>query len=183
MGWALGHVLGRPRWTALGLVAGTAAVALFVALDSPLYVQRVVLGGDLSLLGRVRAYVSLFPTLTPGPGFVRGLLLTLTGLAVGTNVTLLGYQLRHNRGGVAGGSGSVLAVSLGVLGAGCASCGVAVVASALSLTGVAVGLAALPFDGLEFLALALGVTVVSIHWIAVGLAAGDVAGCPIEPPS
>lgn len=183
MGWAIEHVFGRPRWTVLGLGTGTATVALFVAFDSPVYVQRVVLGGDLSLFGRVRAFVTLFPALAPGPGFVRGLLLYPTGLAVGTNVTMLGYQLRHNRGGVAGGSGGILAVTLGVLGAGCASCGVAVVASALSLTGVAAGLAALPFDGLEFLVLALGVTVVSIHWVAVGLAAGDVAGCPVEPPN
>lgn len=180
MGWAARRVLSRPGWLLVALIVAVAAPVLFAALDSPVYVRTVVLGGDLSPLDRLLALASLRPSLAAGGRTIRALLLYLTAVAVGANVAMLGYQLRHNRAGIAAGSGSAAGVALGVLGAGCASCGVAVLASALSLVGVSASLTALPLGGLEFLLLALVVAVLSIHWTARGLAAGDVEGCPID---
>lgn len=180
MWWAVRAVLGRPSWLLVGLLATLAALTAFVAFDRPVYLRTVVLGGDLSVAGRLRAIADLAPTMVPGRGLLRGSFLYLTALAVGTNVAMLGYQLRHNRAGVGGGSSSVLGVVFGVLGAGCASCGLAVVASALSLSGVATGLTALPLEGVEFLLLALAVTILSIHWSSAGIATSAVDGCPVD---
>lgn len=178
--WATRRVLGRPAWVLVGLVAAIASLTMFVAFDNTVYFRSVVLGGSLSPLGRLRALVSLYPDFDSVMGAARGLLLALTAGAVGTNVALLGFHLRHNRATLRSGSGSVVGVALGVLGAGCASCGLAVVASVLSLTGVAAGLTALPLEGMEFLLVALVVTVLSIHWVAAGIESGAVDGCPVD---
>ncbi|PSQ15871.1 hypothetical protein BRD00_12715 [Halobacteriales archaeon QS_8_69_26] len=175
------EVLAKPRWAALAVLAGVSAVTVFVSFDRPVYVRNVVLGGGLSPLGRARALIAVFPSLAPGDDPLRAALLYLTAGAVGTNVSLLGYHLRHDRTTVREGSGSLVGVALGTLGAGCASCGVAVGASVLSLTGVTAGLAGLPFEGLEFLVLALVVTLLSTHWVAAGLESGRVEGCPVDP--
>lgn len=178
--WAVRHVLGSPRWLGLAIVATLGSLALFVAFDRPVYVRTVVFGGSLSPFDRIRALAGLLPTVTHATDVLRAVLVYLTAGVVGTNVALLGYQLAHDRVSVQEGSGSVVGVVLGTLGAGCASCGLAVVASALSLTGVAAGLTALPLDGVEFLLIAFGVAVLSLHWVAVGLAGADVEGCPVD---
>lgn len=179
--WAIRHVLGRPGWTLVAVVAGVVSLTLFATFDRPVYLRRVILGGSLSPLGRVRALLDLYPSFAPGEGLARGLLLLLTAGAVGTNVALLGYHLRHGAATVREGSGSLVGLVLGTLGAGCASCGLAVVASALSLAGVSAGLTALPLGGVEFLLLALGVTALSVNWVAAGIASGAVEGCPVDP--
>lgn len=180
MAWAVGHVLRRPQWLLAALLVGVGSLVLFVTFDRAVYLRTVVIGGSLSLPGRVRALASLVPAASPGVQLVRTVLIFLTAAAVGTNVALLGYQLVHNRATVRDGSGSFVGVVFATLGAGCASCGLAVVASALSLTGVSAGLTALPFEGVEFLLVALVVTVLSIHWVASGLASGAVEGCPVD---
>ncbi|ELZ33738.1 hypothetical protein C472_14077 [Halorubrum tebenquichense DSM 14210] len=71
-------------------------------------------------------------------------------------------------------------VVLGMLGAGCASCGSAVLLGLLSLLSVSTSLLFLPLDGLEF---ALGVLVVltlSIYWLADGMPGGEINGCPVD---
>lgn len=181
MAWAGQRVLGRPRWALLAVFAAVVSLTLFATFDRPVYLRTVILGGSLSPPGRIRAVASLYPALGSGEGLVRGVFLLLTAGAVGTNVAFLGYHLRHNGATVRSGSGSVAGVVLGTLGAGCASCGLAVVASALSLTGVAGGLTALPLAGVEFLVIALAVTLLSIHWVTAGIASGAVDGCPVDP--
>mgnify|MGYP000023550630 CR=1 FL=1 len=178
---AVRRVLGRPRWAGVAIVAAAASLTLFATADSPVYVRRVVLGGSLPPLNRVRALAGLLPSPTAGEGLLRGLLLVLTAGAVGTNVALLGYHLRHGGSTLREGSGGVVGVALATLGAGCASCGVAVVASALSLSGVAAGLTALPLAGAEFLLLALAATGLSINWVAAGIDGADSEGCSVEP--
>jgi hypothetical protein len=178
---AVRRVLGRPRWAAVAVVAAAASLTLFATADSPVYLRRVVLGGSLSPLDRVRALAGLLPSPTAGEGLLRGVLLVLTAGTVGTNVSLLGYHLRNGGGAIRNGSGGVVGVVLATLGAGCASCGLAVVASALSLSGVAAGLTALPLAGAEFLLLALAVTGLSINWVAAGIERADIEGCPAEP--
>lgn len=180
MAWAGRRVLGRPQWAVVAVVAGVVSLTLFATFDRPVYLRTVILGGSLSPLGRVRALASLSPSLGPGEGLVRGVFVLLTAGAVGTNAAFLGYHLRHDGVTVRSGSGSVASVVLGTLGAGCASCGLAVVASALSLTGVAGGLTALPLAGVEFLVVALAVTLLSIHWVTTGIASGAVDGCPVD---
>jgi hypothetical protein len=50
----------------------------------------------------------------------------------------------------------------------------------LSLLGIPSAALLLPFDGLEFAALAAVVLVLSIHWLADGMRGGEIRGCPVD---
>jgi hypothetical protein len=49
----------------------------------------------------------------------------------------------------------------------------------LSLVGAS-GTVLLPFDGLEFTALAVVALVLSSYWLADGMRGGEINGCPID---
>lgn len=53
-------------------------------------------------------------------------------------------------------------------------------AGVLSLFGVTASLIFLPFEGLEFAALALFALVLSVFWLARGMVGGEINGCPVE---
>ncbi|EMA52000.1 hypothetical protein C448_00255 [Halococcus morrhuae DSM 1307] len=52
-------------------------------------------------------------------------------------------------------------------------------AGVLSLFGVTASLTVLPFEGLEFAALALVALVLSLFWLARGMRGGEINGCPV----
>jgi len=54
------------------------------------------------------------------------------------------------------------------------------IAREVGVNGVAAGLSTLPLAGVEFLLVALGVTVLSLHWVAAGIASGAVDACPVD---
>lgn len=181
IGRDVGTVLSQPRWLSLALLGALLTTTLFVAATTPVYVQTVVLGGDLSLAERVEAALAVFPLVgTAGVPTSEALLYVLAGVA-GTNLAVLGHHLSHDRVRLAGSTGSVVGVLLGTLGAGCAACGVVVAAGVLTALGVTAGLAALPWEGTELLVLAIGVNVLSLHWLVDGGRARDVDGCPVDP--
>lgn len=174
------RVLGQPRWLLAAVLASISVLTLFVALDTPTYVWRVVIRGDLSALDRATALWNLYPVPGETAYPIRDGLLYATAAAVGTNVAVLGHYLFHGEGALRQGGGSVGAIALGTLGAGCAPCGIAIAAGLFSTLGVTAGLAILPLDGAEFLLIALGVTVLSLHWLAEGMRAETVDGCPVN---
>jgi len=181
VGRTVGRVLGQPVWFLFAVVAGVLTVTLFVALNAPVYVQTVVITGELSFLGRLRAMWGIFPLVGASDHLVRDVLIYATAAAVGTNMAVLGYHLRRDRVRLRDSSSGVAGIVIGTLGAGCAPCGAAILAGLLSVTGVATGLAALPFEGAEFLLVALSVALLSLYWAADGARAGAVEGCPVDP--
>jgi hypothetical protein len=111
--------------------------------------------------------------------------LTSVGLLVvaaltGVNVAMLTYHVREHGLSRGAGGGSAVGVALGVLGAGCAACGSAVLAGVLSLVGATGLLTALPLEGLEFTFLALVALVLSLYWLADGMRGGQIRGCPVD---
>jgi hypothetical protein len=181
MGRTARLVVRIPAYGAVGTLAGAATLTLFVVSQNTDLVWNVVLVGGLPLGSRLTVFASLYPFAGPDFSLVQAVVLTATAVLVGVDVAMLVYHVREHRVSAPDGAGSLGAVVLGTLGAGCAACGSAVLAAVLSLVGVTGSLTVLPLEGLEFALLALAVVVLSIHWLADGMRGGDVDGCPVDP--
>ena len=79
------------------------------------------------------------------------------------------------------GDGSLVGAMPGALGAGCAACGSALPAGALSPFDASATLLVLPLDGPEFALLVPVTPLPSIHRVADGTHGGRVAGRPVDP--
>jgi hypothetical protein len=176
MGRTARLVLGSPVYALVGVVSGALALTLFVVSQNLPVVFDVVLGGSFPLATRLQVFLGLFASFEP----LTFLILVLVGVLSGVDIAMVVYHLREHRVGVAEGGGSVLAVVLGTLGAGCAACGSAVLAGLLALVGAGGALTLLPLDGLEFALLALVALVLSVYWLADGMRGGEIRGCPVE---
>ncbi|ERH06686.1 MAG: hypothetical protein J07HN4v3_02309 [Halonotius sp. J07HN4] len=98
---------------------------------------------------------------------------------VGANLALVTYHFREHDLSAAGSGGSLLGVALGVLGAGCAACGSAILLGVLSVFGASGLVLLLPLGGLELSLLAVIALVLSTYWVADGMRGGEIQGCPI----
>jgi hypothetical protein len=126
----------------------------------------------------------IFTTFYPlyGDNFQTTVEIALIAIAilVGINLSMLLYHLREHDLSVSGGSGSAVGVILGVLGAGCAACGSALLVGVLTFFGAGGLIATLPLHGVEVSFLAVPVMLLSTYWIADGMRGGEVRGCPID---
>lgn len=173
-------VLSVPAYALLAVVAGVAALTLFVvSLNVPL-VSDLVVGGSLPLSGRLTILAELYPFVGSSFGAGQGTLLLLVAALTGLNVSMAVYHFREHGVSLQQGGTSALGVLFGTLGAGCAACGSAVLLGLLSLVGVSTSLLFLPLDGLEFALLALVVITLSIYWLADGMRGGMIGGCPVD---
>ncbi|WP_049899247.1 hypothetical protein [Halococcus agarilyticus] len=168
-----------PLYAVVALVAAVCGLTLFV-LSQNLPLAEFIVTGPLSLDSRLAILAEQYPFIGPKYTTLQGLLLVVTAILVGVNVAMVIYHLREHALSAAQGTTSVAGVVLGTLGAGCAACGSAVLAGVLSLFGVTASLTVLPFDGLEFAALALVTLVFSVFWLARGMCGGEINGCPVE---
>jgi hypothetical protein len=176
MGRTVRLVLSGPAYAVLGTLAAVIALGGFVLS------QNLATVGDV-LAGRVPASVlpELFPFVGTSYSLATGTVVVAVATLVGVDVALVAYHVREHRLSAGTGGGSLLGVVLGTLGAGCAACGSAVVAGLLSLVGAAGLVTLLPFDGLEFAALAAISLLLSVHWLAAGMRGGEIRGCPVAP--
>lgn len=174
-------VLGDPRYGALAAIVGIVAAVLMAISPNLAFNVDVVLLGDLPLGTKLTAVLIQLPFFGPAFEPVRAALLYTTAAFVGVNVALLAYHLLEHQASVADGSGSAAGVALGTLGAGCAACGPAILAGVIGLVGGGWLLGRLPYEGLEFSALAVVVLVLSMYWLADGMRGGTIRGCPVEP--
>jgi hypothetical protein len=168
-----------PVYTVLALVAALVGLTLFV-LSQNLPLAGFLLSGSLSLESRLVILVEQYPFIGTNYSTLQGVLLVVTAVLIGINAAMVVYHLREHALSAAQGTTSVAGVLLGTLGAGCAACGSAVLAGVLSLFGVTASLTVLPFEGLEFAALALVALVLSVFWLARGMRGGEINGCPVE---
>lgn len=171
-------VLSMPVYAAIGAVASVLGLTLFV-LSQNLPLASFLLTGSLGLESRLVILTEQYPFLGTNYDAIQGLLLLVTAGLIGVNAAMLIYHLREHALSTAQGTTSVAGVVLGTLGAGCAACGSAVLAGVSSLFGATASLTFLPLEGLEFALVAFLALVLSIYWLARGMAGGEIAGCPV----
>lgn len=172
-------VLGIPAYALLAAVLAAVALTVF-SLSQNLDVVAFALSGTVSSAGALSIILDQFPVLGPRYDLVTGYALVLIAVMVGVNLALVTYHVREHGLAAEGGSGSAVGVFLGLLGAGCAACGSAILVGVLSLFGAAGLATALPLDGLEFSGLAVLVLFLSTYWLAEGMRGGEIRGCPVD---
>jgi hypothetical protein len=180
MGRTLRLVLTIPRYAVLAILIAIGSLTAFVVSQNFTALWTLVIESSLSLDARATILLEQYPLLGPAYGPLAATLLIVTALLVGADVALLVYHLREHRVSIGQGSGSLLGVALGTLGAGCAACGSAILVGVLSLLGLGGIVTLLPLDGLEMAIVAIGTLLLSIHWITDGMRGGTIRGCPIE---
>jgi len=159
------RVLTRPAYAVTALAGGAAAVVLSVLARNPTLAGDVLVGGPLSMRSRLTVFVALLPGAGGFDPVTDGSLLVV-GALTGVAIALAAFRVRRRSAASAGGAGAttgigVVAAALG----GCASCGSALLAAVLG-TGLAGGLAVLPFGGTELLAASVALLLGSIYWLA-----------------
>lgn len=179
MGRTARLVLGAPGYALLASLTALVGLSLFVlSLNTAL--AGFALTCDLALGARVRILLGLYPFVGSAYGPAQGVLLALVSLLLGVDAAMATYHFREHRLTVEAGGASAAGVVLGTIGAGCAACGVPVLLGVLSVLGVPSAALLLPFDGLEFAALAVVVLLLSIFWLADGMHGGEIRGCPVD---
>lgn len=173
-------VLSIPAYAVLSVTYAVLGLSLFVLSQNTAVLRQVVFGGDLPLAIRGAVLVELYPFIGTAYTALQGAVLVTTGVLVGVNLGVATYHFHEHGLSVGQGSGSLGGIGLGLLGAGCAACGSAVLTGLLSIAGASGLLLALPLDGLEFSALAMVALLLSLYWLAEGMRGGDIGGCPVE---
>lgn len=173
------RTLSTPRYAGLAVTAALAMLTTVVVIDNRRLVGDVVLGGGLSFADRLALFVSLYPGVNVVYGPVRtALLLVVVGL-FGWNLATVARHVAVRGWSTRGGGGSTLGLALGLLGAGCPSCGQALVVGVLAMAGGTGLLAGLPLGGLEFVLLPVFPLAFSIAWLSRGLRTAR-EGCRVE---
>jgi hypothetical protein len=181
LGRTLRLVLGIPTYAALAVLMSALGLTVFVFSQNLAFVE-FVLTGPLSLADRLDSLLRLYPFLGNFFELPTELVLVGVSLLVGANIAMVAYHFREHGFGVAESGGSAVGVFLGVLGAGCAACGSAILVGVLSLFGATGLLTVLPLEGQEFSLIAALFLVLSMYWLADGMRGGEIRGCPIDPP-
>lgn len=173
-------VLSIPAYAVLSVTYTVLGLSLFVLSRNVAVLRQVIIGGDLPVATKGVILVELYPFIGTGYTALQGAVLVTTAVLVGVNLGVATYHFREHGLSVGQGSGSIGGIGLGLLGAGCAACGSAVLAGLLSIAGASGLLLALPLDGLEFSSLAMLALLLSLYWLAEGMRGGDIGGCPID---
>lgn len=169
-----------PTYAVLSVVAGFIGLNIFVVSQNLNLFFSVVVSGNLPLASRLGVVIGLYPIIGTAFTLVESIFLLGVASLFGINLSMLTYQFREHGVSAREGSGSVAGMVLGVLGAGCAACGTAILAGILSLVGAAGVATLLPLEGMEFLLLAFVLLVLSVYWLADGMRGGEIQGCPVE---
>ena len=173
-------VLGIPAYAAFAVVAAAVGLTVFVVSQNTALVADVVVGGSLPTSNRLAVLAGLYPFLGTSFGLAAGLaLLGVSGL-LGVDLALVAYHFRRHGVSLDASGGSAVGALFGVLGAGCAACGPAVLVGLLSLVGATGLLTLLPLEGLELSGIAAVALLLSIFWIADGMRGGMIRGCPVD---
>jgi hypothetical protein len=172
-------VLGIPAYAALAAVLAGLALSVF-SLSQNLSVVAFALSGTVSAGVAVSILLDQFPLLGPRYGLLTGWALVVIAGLTGVNLALVAYHVRVHGLSAEGSGGSAVGVFLGLLGAGCAACGSAILVGVLSLVGAAGLATVLPLDGLEFSVLAVVALLLSMYWLADGMRGGEIRGCPVD---
>jgi len=173
-------VLSIPTYAVFAILTGWISLTLFSLSQNVTLVTDLIIGGSLPLSDRLILIREQYPFLGTNYSTVDGAALLVVVALIGSNLALVVYHLREHDLSASGGGGSLAGVVLGLIGAGCAACGSAILLGVLSLFGASGLLLVLPFDGLELSALAVVALLLSTYWVADGMRGGRINGCPID---
>lgn len=172
-------VLGIPAYAVLAVAFSLLALTAFT-FSQNLTLLGFVLTGPLPLDARAHILLELYPFVGTSYGTATGLVLLLVSGLTGVDLAMVTYHVREHGLTRGGSGGSAVAVFLGLLGAGCAACGSAILVGVFSLVGATGLLTLLPLEGLEFSLLAALVLILSLYWLAEGMRGGEIRGCPVD---
>lgn len=173
-------VLSAPAYAAFAAATAWASLTAFVLSQNPALVTDLILGGPLPIADRLVLVREQYPFLGTNYGTLAGVALLVVAALVGVNLALVAYHVREHGLSASGSGGSAVGIVLGVLGAGCAACGSAILPGVLSLFGASGAVFLLPLDGLELSLLAVATLLLSTYWLADGLRGGEIRGCPVD---
>ncbi len=165
----LGTVFANPVYISTAIFIAWAVVTFAILLPNIQLIGVVLFSDTVSAIEKVYFLFSLYGSIGTNFTLVSALSAVVIAVLFGINVTLLLYYIRRVRGaassirstGVAGISGLIS----GVLGLGCAACGTFVLTSALALVGAAGIITYLPFKGVEFGFIGIGLLLYSTYSI------------------
>ena len=182
--WLIGRtlrlVLSIPRYAVLAVLTAWGALTAFTLSQNLTLTADLIIGGSLPLAARLMLVGEQYPFIGTNYGALAGSALLLVVTLVGANLTLVTYHLREHDRPATGSGGSIVGVALGVLGAGCAACGSAILLGVLSLFGASGLVLLLPLGGLELSLLAVIALLLSTYWVADGMRGGEIQGCPVD---
>lgn len=169
LGRGIFTVLRTPGYAVLTAVVALVSLGVFIFSQNIQLLLDLVVFGDVPIASKLGILTGLYTSVITVAEPLSSVVLVTTAVLVGVNVSTLTYYVRTQDLTLRRGSGSVGGLVLGTLGAGCASCGSAVLAGVVSLFGGAGALSLLPLDGLEFSLLAVPLLLLSTFWIVRGL--------------
>lgn len=179
LGSTTASVLRTPQGAGVAVVVAALALTAFSLGQQLDFVATVVELPWLTLRDRLAVLLDQYPVVGSAYGPVRGWLLVVVSGQTGV-VAALGVRALRERGGVRTSGDGVLGtvgVVFGAAGAGCAACGPTVFAAVLGAMGLTGVMAALPFDGVEFLVLGAVAMLCSLHRVSLAL---DGAACRVD---
>ncbi|TQQ83508.1 hypothetical protein EGH24_01580 [Halonotius terrestris] len=180
IGRTLRLVLSIPAYAGFAVLTAWGALTAFALSQNLTLTSDLIVGGSLPLADRLVLVVEQYPFVGTNYSALDGAALLLVVSLVGANLALVTYHLREHDLSAAGSGGSLLGVALGVLGAGCAACGSALLLGVLSLFGASGLVLLLPLGGLELSLLAVLALLLSTYWVADGMRGGEIQGCPVD---
>lgn len=178
LGSTTASVLRTPQSAAVAVAVAALALTAFSLGQQLDFVATVVELPWLTLRERLGILLDQYPVVGSAYDPVRGWLLVVVAGQTGV-VAALGVRALRERDDIRTGGDGVLGtagVVLGAAGAGCAACGPTVFAAVLAAMGVTGVVAALPFDGVEFLVLGVVAMLCSLHRASLAL---DGAACRV----
>lgn len=163
----LGTVFAKPVYIFTAIFIAWAVFTFAVLLPNMQLIAVVLFSDTASAIEKVNFLFSLYGSIGTNFTLVSASATVVIAVLFGINVTLLLYYIRKVRGsassvrstGVAGISGLIS----GVFGIGCAACGTFVLTSVLALIGVGGLVAYLPFKGVEFGFIGIGLLLYSTY--------------------
>ena len=180
IGRTLRLVLSIPAYAGFAVFTAWGALTAFALSQNLTLTGDLIVGGSLPLADRLVLVVEQYPFVGTTYSALDGAALLLVVSLVGANLALVAYHVREHDLSAAGSGGSVVGVALGVLGAGCAACGSAILLGVLSLFGASGLVLLLPLGGLELSLLAVVALLLSTYWVADGMRGGEIQGCPVD---
>lgn len=163
-------VLTSPLYLLLSLLYSLILLIIFIIPGNYLIFADFALFGSDPILMRVETFVELLPLFNITTyGTITGILMYITALVVGANLSLVTYYVKNSQPGLRRSAGSSFGTVLALIGSTCASCSPVFLTTLLSLLGLGGSLAILPLGGGEFLLLGLVLSILSIYWIAIEL--------------
>ena len=153
-------ILRRKEYLLFSLVFSFLSLSIFVLPGNLSIVIDLVIFGELSLSDRIILLLDFYPFFSGT--FLNSFLLIITSFLVGINISIIVYG--YLNGDVVSSKGGVVGSFLGMLGAGCAACGSALLATVFSVSSVASTLSILPLHGSEILILSIIILSISIFW-------------------